>query len=434
MTMRGKRFVWLRRSALFAVSLLLLAGGAWWLMLTRQADRGGQPSTPSRTVTAAIEKRALSSSLQLPATYRMTDAIQVRAGSTSADAIGQFVTGAPPALGSKVKAGDVVAEVNYRPILLIEAERPFFREIRPGTSGGDVENLQQGLRRMGQKIPEREVGTFGSATQRALRAVYLAKGYDPPDGTSSSTEEPPREGDSPTPLGARQSGYTAKAVILQPREVVAVPSGALTVGAVPVNIGQEVQAGSVLVTLTQRPVSLVATVSPTQASSLDGNSVAYVSPGGDAGTCTLGAPRPADGRDDVGGLPEPDVEGEESTDTTIYPPSTAGGASIPAAPGPGASVPSDLELPVTCSPTPSFELVGTETVVTVEIVVAPEGSLVIPATALIYGPEGKATVTLISKGRSTAAEVVVMAEANGYVAVTSTSPLVREGAEVAVGG
>jgi hypothetical protein len=156
-----------------------------------QSKPKGNPKEGAAQVTANVEQRALTTSLRLPASYVLEDRITVTAGSAGETTTGpQYLTKAPPAAGVAVGPGAVVAEVNYRPVLLVAASLPFFRQIRPGTAGGDVATLQEGLRSMGHAVPEEESGTFGATTRAALEAIYLAAGYEPPftQGTRAATE------------------------------------------------------------------------------------------------------------------------------------------------------------------------------------------------------------------------------------------------------
>lgn len=168
------------------IVLVAIAVSAWRLSATGSKVARSK----NHTVTAKVEKRQLATTLQLPATYRLADPTQVVAPAANEGSDATYLTGAIPGQGSKVNPGQVIVEVNYRPIILIPARLPLYRPIKPGDTGGDVANLQAGLRALGYQIPDSETGTFGSASQQAVAELYDKVGFTPTytQGTKPATD------------------------------------------------------------------------------------------------------------------------------------------------------------------------------------------------------------------------------------------------------
>lgn len=77
-------------------------------------------------------------------------------------------------------SGDVLMEVAYRPVILLEGPGPLVRDLTSGDRGPDVAVLQQALADLGlldeSDIDER----FGPGTSAALADLYEVIGYAPP--------------------------------------------------------------------------------------------------------------------------------------------------------------------------------------------------------------------------------------------------------------
>jgi peptidoglycan hydrolase-like protein with peptidoglycan-binding domain len=75
-----------------------------------------------------------------------------------------------------VQEGQALAEVNGRPVLVLQGDTPAFREIRAGMTGTDVKQIQAALARLGFD-PHAVDGVFGPGTQKALADWYGSLGY-----------------------------------------------------------------------------------------------------------------------------------------------------------------------------------------------------------------------------------------------------------------
>lgn len=89
------------------------------------------------------------------------------------------VTSVVAASGKWVRPGAVLLTLNGRPLFVMPGSFDFYRDLSPGMEGLDVAQLQSGLAQAGHYIPEYESGTFGPATERAVRDLYGASGFEP---------------------------------------------------------------------------------------------------------------------------------------------------------------------------------------------------------------------------------------------------------------
>ncbi|MDR6636716.1 peptidoglycan-binding domain-containing protein [Paenarthrobacter nitroguajacolicus] len=154
-------------------------------------------------VSATIERRAVA--------QQVTVAGKVVAGKTSpvtaslSDGIDRLVlTSTPKAVGDSVAPGELLAVVSGRPLLVMPANVPMYRDLVAGDSGPDVRALQESLAGFGFAV--KATGIFDQQTQDALEAWYKAAGFSAP--TSSNVDA---------------SNKSAPAVMFRWRDFVQVP-------------------------------------------------------------------------------------------------------------------------------------------------------------------------------------------------------------------
>jgi peptidoglycan hydrolase-like protein with peptidoglycan-binding domain len=73
----------------------------------------------------------------------------------------------------------VLAEVSGRPVFVLHGTIPIYRDLRPGQSGKDIEQLQVALRSLGIKVSDR-TGFFGESTKGAVTTFYQRIGFEVP--------------------------------------------------------------------------------------------------------------------------------------------------------------------------------------------------------------------------------------------------------------
>lgn len=138
------------------------------------ADRS---SLPRSTLTATVEKGVLQSTVTVRGHVCSTKTISVRPvfATTGTAAI---VTGLPFGVGEAVSAGDVVAQISGRPVIVLTGDTPSYRDMLPGAHGDDIRELQAALAAIGYLPAGATDGTFGPATKAAVSALYRDRGFE----------------------------------------------------------------------------------------------------------------------------------------------------------------------------------------------------------------------------------------------------------------
>ncbi len=209
--------------AIAVASAALLAGG--WAVASAfrspsQIASDAAAPQPS-VITALVEQGILAETLTVQGEVRAGDQT-----STSLAAPGEggaaVVTEAPVAIGSQVSAGQVLLEINAQPVFALPGAFPFFRDLRAGDTGRDVEQLQRALTAAGYFTTVD--GIFGPGTERSLTSLYADHGYKVPMEAATAAENSLAvTRDAPAP----------------PQET-AVPSNPATPGAQPVPVAPAV--------------------------------------------------------------------------------------------------------------------------------------------------------------------------------------------------
>lgn len=154
-----------------ALSLLALAAS---LYVKSPQQRAAQTAPPAQgPITAAVRSGVLTGKTTVRGTVRAAEVQPVLAPPLDGQ---QIVTRAPARIGAKVAAGDVVAEVSGRPVMVLSGATPSYRTMRPGTTGKDVAQLQEALISLGHFMRGADpTGTYGPATARAVAGLYQEK-------------------------------------------------------------------------------------------------------------------------------------------------------------------------------------------------------------------------------------------------------------------
>ncbi|MFI8079547.1 peptidoglycan-binding protein [Kitasatospora sp. NPDC086009] len=181
-----------RGRLLLAVTLVAAAvsgaGLAASLVIRSPAQAAAESEPPPPDVlTATVEQRVLTDSVVLRGQVGAGQTVEVApAGSGGPAGAKPVVTKLPVRTGDQVAAGQSVLEVSGRPVFALRGGLPVYRDLRPGATGQDVEQLQQALKELGFGSDGDPAGRYGAATGAAVTAFYAARGYDPrpasPDG------------------------------------------------------------------------------------------------------------------------------------------------------------------------------------------------------------------------------------------------------------
>ena len=172
---------WRRNLALFVVGASVASAAAGVVIgqqLQSPADAAAAAAAPEASrITVPVERRSLESRLiangelqyDEPIPVRLTGSVGASAGST------QVVTKAPE-LNSALEEGTVLMEVSGRPVFVFRGDLPTYRSFEPGTTGPDVQQLEEALSRLGFD-PGPVDTVYDDATEAALDALYLSAGY-----------------------------------------------------------------------------------------------------------------------------------------------------------------------------------------------------------------------------------------------------------------
>ncbi|MFE3879187.1 peptidoglycan-binding protein [Kitasatospora sp. NPDC059146] len=215
-----------RRRAVVSLALVAAIGGAGALAVTRpwehRTSAAGQASPGHETV--VVQKGSLSSGIQVGGALAYD-------APTPVVAAGHGTLTALPAVGSVVKAGGKLYEVDGQAVVLLRGERPLWRDLGPGVGDGpDVGQLKRNLIDLGY------ADGLGLAADRKFT-----------EGTATAVKRWQKA------LGAQQTGtVTLGSVVMLPQQAVRVQQ----VGA---QLGSAVGTTAII---TVSSTDLVATVKP----------------------------------------------------------------------------------------------------------------------------------------------------------------------------
>lgn len=167
-----------RRNILAVVAAVAVGstGVGWYAgqQIQSPAEIAAATAAPAASlITVPIESRVLSSTVIVRGTVlfdEQTD-ITVSAGEGS-----PVVTRVPKESGQQLEEGDVVVEVSGRPVIALAGELPVFRNLTPGLTGPDVQQLEAALVRLGFD-PGTVDNDYTESTEKAVEAMYRQAGY-----------------------------------------------------------------------------------------------------------------------------------------------------------------------------------------------------------------------------------------------------------------
>ncbi len=159
------------------------------------------------TLTAVVEKRVLASTVVTRGLVTSAQLVEITPASAQGAAV-TIVTGLNVKTGDPVKAGQVLATVSGRPIVVLPGIVPAYRDLRPGDSGADVAQLQQALEFLGHYRRNDKAGYFGGNTKDAVNRFYTAIGFAVPD-----TGGPGGRGDRAALRAAANAVETARQLV-----------------------------------------------------------------------------------------------------------------------------------------------------------------------------------------------------------------------------
>lgn len=257
---------WKVVGGLVAAAALVATGWGLALRFQSPAQRqaAARPPTP-RAVFADVRVGDLNSEV---ITRAKIGAQTTESASPSAFPDGGVVTAAPVARGTLVRSPDVVSVINGSPVFAMAGSFPLYRDLTAGVTGPDVRQVQDALQAAGLPIPERELGTFGPSTQKAIAALYRNAGFEAPRSELPATES---TGGAEAPGGETAATTApppvATAPMLPQTAVVTLRHLPATIAAVP-KVGTAVGGDKPFITLASGPLLGKADVAATSAAGL----------------------------------------------------------------------------------------------------------------------------------------------------------------------
>jgi hypothetical protein len=209
-----------------------------------EAAAEGAAPLPS-LMTAQVEYHPLTATIVArgDVSYPDAAAVQLEAPPGLAGAI--TVMTRVPVAGQTVHSGDVIAEVSYRPVIVLAGAVPAVRDLVRGDEGGDVTALQIALGELGLH-EEEPTGEFDRPTQEAIARLYEAAGYEP--------------------IGGERS---VRSIVLPRGEILYLAELPVQITQISVERGDLVEAGTTLATVTGSDLALTTYLPPGEAAEVD---------------------------------------------------------------------------------------------------------------------------------------------------------------------
>jgi hypothetical protein len=185
-----------RRAGLWSAALCVLLAVAVAVVVPRVVhDSGSDEAAAADVRTATVESGALAAGMTLSGVLSRGEPEPLTASTEG------VVTWLPQP-GDTVAPGDVLYEVNGRPVLLLPGGVPLWRTLELGDEGPDALALNTALHDLGLLDESRVDDVFGPGASAAVASLYTAAGYDAP---SDSPEGVDRQEEATASLAAARS-------------------------------------------------------------------------------------------------------------------------------------------------------------------------------------------------------------------------------------
>lgn len=162
------------------VGLVVVAAGVGWFVgsqIRSPAEAAAEAEPPAASnITVAVVSEVLSADVITRGDLVYDEPVQVRLSGSFADQPERLIATETVEQGDDLEEGDVAVEVVGRPVFLLVGEIPMYRDLRPGSTGVDVLQLEEALARLGyfDGTPDE---VWGEETGAALAALYEEAGY-----------------------------------------------------------------------------------------------------------------------------------------------------------------------------------------------------------------------------------------------------------------
>jgi hypothetical protein len=157
-----------------------MALGAWYMgsRIQSPAEMAARTAAPEPSaILVPVESRVLSSDVVTRGTVRfgLPQPISI-APSTVKGGVG--LISSLPRPNTNFGEGEVILSASGRPVFVLSGAAPAFRDMAPGSSGGDVRQLEEALARLGFD-PGTIDGNYDQKTSAAVERMYKKAGWDP---------------------------------------------------------------------------------------------------------------------------------------------------------------------------------------------------------------------------------------------------------------
>ena len=180
-----------RRVAIAALVAVVVVAVAGWIaaqQVRSPAQIAADAAEPAASpITVPVEQRTLSSNVIVRGTVRFGGRRSVELATSSLEQGSDIVT-EPARLRAKLEPGDVALSVDGRPVFVLPGGVSMNRDLRQGSRGEDVRQLEVALAGMGH-APGSLDGVFDAATQGAVSAFYLTRSFEPAGATDAQVEQ-----------------------------------------------------------------------------------------------------------------------------------------------------------------------------------------------------------------------------------------------------
>ncbi|GGP00928.1 peptidoglycan-binding protein [Wenjunlia tyrosinilytica] len=364
------------------------------------AQAAAEKSPPPRdSLTATVEHRVLTETLVTRGKVVASQSVAVTPSAPAGnDVVRAVVTKVKARPGRSLAAGTVLLEISGRPVFVLEGAIPAYRDLKTGSRGDDVAQLQRALAALGLACGNDRAGVFGEGTRRAVTAFYTRIGYSPVSADEPGEEKQAGKADaSGNPAPPRvQAGP-----LLPESEVVYLAALPARVDSVTAEVGME--AGKKLMTLSAGPLVVQGSVAANERDLVHrGQKVQIFSEttGRHATGTVLAAAR----------TPSSPSDGDQQQTADRY------------------SVRIRADKPL------SSAFSGQDVRLTIDAASSHGKVLVVPSSAISAGADGQTTVTVKTAHGRRRVEVRTGMSGDGYVQVTPTaSARLAPGEHVIVG-
>jgi peptidoglycan hydrolase-like protein with peptidoglycan-binding domain len=162
------------------VGVVVLAAGLGWFFgsqIRSPAELAAEAEPPpASNITVEVVSEELSADVITRGDIVYDEPVQVGLSGSFASQPERLIVTQAMEQGVELSEGDLVVEVVGRPVFLLTGEIPMYRDLRPGSSGDDVLQLEQALAGLGflEGTPD---ASWDDNTGAAVAAWYEASGY-----------------------------------------------------------------------------------------------------------------------------------------------------------------------------------------------------------------------------------------------------------------